>query len=64
MSENTVTKTMELKDMFLGRLQKKYEEVFEGDKAPSHNKVHLWRTIAFRIQERWAYFGSSIVTRT
>ena len=51
MSENTVTKIMELKSMSLGELQKKYEEVFEGNKAPSNNKVYLWRKIAYRIQE-------------
>jgi len=51
MGENTVTKIMELKSMSLGELQKKYEEVFEGAKAPSNNKVYLWRKIAYRIQE-------------
>ena len=30
MSEDTVTKIMDLKDMSLDELQKKYEEVFEG----------------------------------
>ena len=52
MSETTVTKIMDLKGMSLGELQKKYEEVFEGSKAPSNNKVYLWRKIAYRIQER------------
>ena len=52
MSENTVTKIMELKSMSLGELQRKYEEVFEGSKATSNNKVYLWRKIAYRIQER------------
>ena len=51
MSENTVTKIMELKSMSLGELQRKYEEVFEDKKAPSNNKVYLWRKIAYRIQE-------------
>ena len=52
MSESTVTKIMELKSMSLGELQKKYEEVFRNNKAPSNNKVYLWRKIAYRIQER------------
>ncbi|MFA5145349.1 MAG: DUF2924 domain-containing protein [Candidatus Omnitrophota bacterium] len=52
MSENTITKIMDLKGMSLGELQKKYEEVFEDDKTPSNNKVYLWRKIAYRIQER------------
>jgi len=52
MSENTVTKIMELKDMSLSELRKKYEEVFEDNrKAPSNNKVYLWRKIAYKLQE-------------
>ena len=51
MSEDTVTKIMELKDLSLDELQKKYEEIFEGRKAPSNNNVYLWRKIAYRKQE-------------
>ncbi|MDP2940504.1 MAG: DUF2924 domain-containing protein [Candidatus Omnitrophota bacterium] len=51
MSENTTSKIMALKEMSLGELGKKYKEVFEGKKAPSNNKVYLWRKIAYRIQE-------------
>ena len=51
MGDNTITKIMALKEMPLGELEKKYEEVFEGKKAPSNNKVYLWRKIAYRIQE-------------
>ena len=51
MSENTVSEIMALKELPLGELEKKYEEVFEGKKAPSNNKVCLWRKIAYRIQE-------------
>lgn len=51
MSENTATKIMGLKNMSLVELQKKYEEVFEVNKASSNNKVYLWRRIAYRIQE-------------
>ncbi|MBU3958272.1 MAG: DUF2924 domain-containing protein [Candidatus Omnitrophica bacterium] len=42
---------MALKEMPLAELEKKYEEVFDGKKAPSNNKVYLWRKIAYRIQE-------------
>ena len=51
MSEDTVTKIMDLKGMSLGELQKEHEQIFEGNKAPSNNKVYLWRKIAYRIQE-------------
>jgi len=52
MGENTVSKIMGLKDMSLEELKQKYEEVFTGSKAPSNNKVYLWRRIAYRMQER------------
>jgi len=51
MGENTVSEIMALKEMPLGELEKKYEAVFDGKKAPSNNKVYLWRKIAYRIQE-------------
>lgn len=51
MGENTVSEIMALKELPLGELEKKYEKVFEGKKAPSNNKVYLWRKIAYRIQE-------------
>ena len=51
MGDNTLTKIMVLKEMPLGELEKKYEELFDGKKAPSSNKVYLWRKIAYRIQE-------------
>jgi hypothetical protein len=51
MSENTTSEIMALKEMPLGELEKKYKEVFDGKKAPSNNKVYLWRKIAYRIQE-------------
>jgi len=51
MSENTISKIMALKEISLDELEKKYEEVFDGKKAPSNNKVYLWRKIAYRIQE-------------
>lgn len=42
---------MELKEKSLGELKTKYEELFPGEKAPSNNKIFLWRKIAYRIQE-------------
>ena len=51
MGENTVSEIMALKEMTLGELEKKYEVVFDGKKAPSNNKVYLWRKIAYRLQE-------------
>jgi Protein of unknown function (DUF2924) len=51
MGDNTITEIMALKEMSLGELGKKYEAVFDGKKAPSNNKVYLWRKIAYRIQE-------------
>jgi len=51
MSEDKVSEIMALKELPLNELQKKYEELFEGKKAPSSNKVYLWRKIAYRIQE-------------
>jgi hypothetical protein len=52
MGENTVSKIMGLKNMTLEELRHKYEEVFENCKAPSNNKVYLWRRIAHKIQEK------------
>jgi len=35
MGDNTISEIMALKEMSLGGLEKKYEEVFDGKKAPS-----------------------------
>jgi len=51
MAETNLTQIMELKEKSLGELKAKYEELFLGQKAPSNNKVFLWRKIAYRIQE-------------
>jgi len=51
MAETNLTEIMELKEKSLGGLKAKYEELFPGQKAPSNNKVFLWRKIAYRIQE-------------
>ena len=51
MAETNLTQIMELKEKTLEELKAKYEELFPGQKAPSNNKVFLWRKIAYRIQE-------------
>jgi hypothetical protein len=51
MSAHTITEIMGLKELPLCELQNKYEEVFDGKKAPSNNKIYLWRKIAYRMQE-------------
>jgi len=40
-----------LKDKNIAELQAEYEALFDGQKAPSDNKVHLIRKIAYRMQE-------------
>lgn len=44
-------------------LQKRYEELFPGKKAPSANSVWLFKKIAFRLQEL-EYGGLSAKART
>ena len=51
MGDNTIAEIMALKELPLGELEKKYEAIFDGKKAPSNNKVYLWRKIAYRMQE-------------
>ena len=41
-----------LNNQSLETLQERYKEVFVADKAPSINKVFLWRRIAYRLQEQ------------
>jgi len=62
--ENTVvSQIMELKTKSLEELKVKYEELFNGKKAPSNNKIFLWRRLAYRIQEI-NYQGLSDYTQT
>jgi len=51
MTKTKLSKIMELKEKSLSDLKATYEELFDGKKAPSSNKVYLWRKIAYRIQE-------------
>jgi hypothetical protein len=53
---STMTEIMALKELPLSELEKRYEAIFDGKKAPSNNKVYLWRKIAYRLQE--LEFGS------
>ena len=60
MAETKIFQIMELKEKSLGELKSKYEELFPGQKAPSNNKVFLWRKIAYRIQEPVSFPLSNI----
>ena len=51
MAETTLSQIMELKEKSLYELKAKYEELFNDQKAPSSNKIYLWRKIAYRMQE-------------
>lgn len=42
---------MALKTASLEELRTKYKEVFNEESPNSKNRVHLWRKIAFRLQE-------------
>ena len=51
MKEDILARILALKTASLPELQKEYEVLFNGKKAPSNNKTHLWQRIAYRIQE-------------
>ena len=51
MEEDILARILALKTASLPELQKEYEVLFNGKKAPSNNKTHLWQRIAYRIQE-------------
>ena len=51
MTETKLSKIMSLKEKSLSELKVVYEELFNGKKAPSSNKIYLWRKIAYRMQE-------------
>lgn len=51
MKDSILGQITALKEMSTNELKKKYEEVFEGKKACSGNRVYLWKKIAYRIQE-------------
>ena len=51
MAETNLSQIMALRENSLGELKTKYEELFPGQKAPSNNKIFMWRKIAYRLQE-------------
>lgn len=51
MAETKLSEIMALKEKSLAELKATYEELFEGKKAASNNKIYIWRKIAYRIQE-------------
>lgn len=51
MEQTKLVEIMELREKSLAELKAKYEELFDGKKAPSSNKVYLWRKIAYKLQE-------------
>ena len=51
MQETLLSQVMALKGMSTRELQKRYEDLFNGKKASSNNKIYLWRRVAYRIQE-------------
>ena len=51
MRDTILGQILALKGMPSEELLQKYEEFFNGKKAPSKNKAFLWRRIAYRIQE-------------
>jgi len=51
MAETNLSQIMALRENSLGELKTKYEELFPAQKAPSNNKVFLWRKITYRLQE-------------
>lgn len=57
------TKLAALNSKSIPELQKEYESLFDDQRAPSDNKVHLIRKIAYRIQEL-EYSGLAEETKT
>ncbi len=51
MKDSILAQIMGLKGLSTEELLKKYEELYDGEKAPSNNKIYLWQKLAFRIQE-------------
>ena len=51
MAETNLSQIMALRESSLSELKTKYEELFPGQKAPSNNKIFMWRKIVYRLQE-------------
>ncbi len=63
MVETNLSQIMALRENSLDELKTKYEELFLGRKAPSNNKIFMWRKIAYRLQEL-EYGGISAETQS
>lgn len=62
MAETNLSQIMALREKCLDELKTKYEELSPGQKAPSNNKIFMWRKIAYRLQEL-EYGGISAETQ-
>lgn len=51
MEENLLSQIMAFRDVSIEELVKKYQELFPGKKAPTNNKIFLWKQIAYKLQE-------------
>ncbi|MBI5049591.1 MAG: DUF2924 domain-containing protein [Nitrospirae bacterium] len=51
MEENILSQIVVLRDASIEELAKKYGELFPGKKAPTNNKIFLWKQIAYKLQE-------------
>lgn len=51
MEDSILARILALKTASLSELQKEYNVLYGGKKAPSNNKTYLWQRIAYRIQE-------------
>ena len=63
MNESVISRIMGIQDLPAKELQQKYEELFQGQKPPSNNRIYLWKRIAFRLQEL-EYGGLAEETKT
>ncbi len=52
MPETMAARIQTLRTLPLPDLRDRYREAFDGKEPPSNNRDHLWRRIAWRIQER------------
>jgi hypothetical protein len=51
MEENLLSQIMALRNASIEDLAKKYQELFPDRKAPTNNKIFLWKQIAYKLQE-------------
>ena len=51
MRESILPEIMALRALPMKELKKKYEELFDGERPASTQKIYLWKRIAYRMQE-------------